>query len=85
MSALLRDLALHAGARNPIALAEDIALLMKGSYVTRQVTGNHAAATIGCRIAAARLADELPAPKPRGTRGRPRLARGPRARGDGSV
>ncbi len=75
MSALLRDLALRAGARNPIALAEDLALLMEGSYVTRQVTGNRAAAAIGRRIAAARLADELPAPTSQPHGGRPSAAR----------
>ena len=52
MGAMLRDLALRAGARDPVALAEQLALLMEGSYVTRQVTGNRQAAAIGRRAAA---------------------------------
>jgi AcrR family transcriptional regulator len=56
MDLMLRDLALRAGARDPVALAEEIALLMEGSYVTRQVTGNRRAAVIG-RRAAERLID----------------------------
>jgi AcrR family transcriptional regulator len=51
MGALLRDLALRAGAHDPIALAEELSLLMEGSYVTRQVSGNRGAATIGRRAA----------------------------------
>jgi len=61
MGALLRDLALRAGARDPVALAEELSLLMEGSYVTRQVTGNRAAATIGRRAATALLDRQLPA------------------------
>src|SRR5689334_1791195 len=59
MSAMLRDLALRAGARNPIALAEELALLMEGSYVTRQVTGNRDAAAIGRRAAAVLIGRQL--------------------------
>ena len=59
MGALLRDLALRAGARDPIALAEELALLMEGSYVTRQVTGNLDAAAIGRRAAAVLIARQL--------------------------
>jgi AcrR family transcriptional regulator len=51
MGALLRDLALRAGARDPVALAEELALLMEGSYVTRQVSGKRDAAAIGRRAA----------------------------------
>jgi AcrR family transcriptional regulator len=51
MGELLRDLALRAGARDPVALAEELALLMEGSYVTRQVSGNRHAAAIGARAA----------------------------------
>ena len=64
MGAFLRDLALRAGARDPVVLAEELALLMEGSYVTRQVTGNRRAAAIGRRVAEALLARELP-PGPR--------------------
>jgi AcrR family transcriptional regulator len=51
MELLLRDLALRAGAADPVGLAEEIALLMEGSYVTRQVSGNRRAAAIGRRAA----------------------------------
>jgi AcrR family transcriptional regulator len=64
MCVFLRDLALRAGARDPVALVEELALLMEGSYVTRQVTGNRRAAAIGRRVAEALLARELP-PGPR--------------------
>ena len=60
MGAILRDLALRAGARDPVALAEELALLMEGSYVTRQVTGNRGAATIGRRAAETLLDRQLP-------------------------
>jgi AcrR family transcriptional regulator len=64
MTIMLRDLALRAGARDPVALAEEIALLMEGAYVTRQVTGNLRAAAIGKRAAAALLARQLPTRPP---------------------
>ena len=51
MGLLLRDLALRAGATDPIGLAEELSLLMEGSYVTRQVGGNRQAAAIGRRAA----------------------------------
>jgi AcrR family transcriptional regulator len=51
MGALLRDLALRARAQDPLGLAEELALLMEGSYVTRQVSGNQKAADVGRRAA----------------------------------
>jgi AcrR family transcriptional regulator len=60
MGALLRDLALRARARDPVALAEELAVLMEGAYVTRQVTGNRQAATIGRRAAAVLIDAALP-------------------------
>lgn len=72
MGALLRDLALRAGAEDPVALAEELALLMEGSYVTRQVTGNRQAAGIGRRVARVlidrSLADPASPPSRRGRR-----------------
>jgi AcrR family transcriptional regulator len=68
MGALLRDLALRAGARDPVALAEELALLMEGSYVTRQVSGKRDAAAIGRRAAEVlidrALADDAPGRRP---------------------
>ena len=61
MGLLLRDLALRAGAADPVALAEELSLLMEGSYVTRQVSGNRRAAAIGRRAAAVLLDRQLPA------------------------
>lgn len=37
MEMILRDLAMRAGAKDPVALAQQISLLMEGSYVTAQV------------------------------------------------
>jgi AcrR family transcriptional regulator len=59
MTVMLRDLALRAGARDPVALAEELALLMEGSYVTRQVSGNRQAAAIGRRAAQVLIAQHL--------------------------
>ena len=59
MGVLLRDLALRAGARDPVGLAEELSLLMEGSYVTRQVTGNLDAAAIGRRAAEVLIARQL--------------------------
>jgi AcrR family transcriptional regulator len=63
MGLLLRDLALRAGATDPIGLADELSLLMEGSYVTRQVTGNRHAAAIGRRAAAVLIERQLGAPK----------------------
>lgn len=71
MGALLRDLALRAGARDAVALAEELALLMEGSYVTRQVTGNLQAADIGRRAAQVLIDRQLTEPtSPSPRRGR---------------
>ena len=40
MEMILRDLGLRAGASDPVALAEQLSVIMEGAYVTRQVTGN---------------------------------------------
>ena len=40
MELILRDLALRAGASDPVALAEQLSVIMEGAYVTRQVTRN---------------------------------------------
>lgn len=38
MEMIVRDLALRAGAANPIELAEELCLLLEGGYVTQQIT-----------------------------------------------
>lgn len=50
MELILRDLALRAGASDPVSLAEELAVIMEGSYVTRQVTGNERTAEIARRL-----------------------------------
>ena len=40
MELILRDLALRAGSSDPVALAEQLSVIMEGAYVTRQVTRN---------------------------------------------
>jgi len=66
MGLLLRDLALRAGAREPIMLAEELALLMEGAYVTRQVSGRRDAAAVGRRAAAVLIERQLPAGRRQG-------------------
>lgn len=51
MELILRDLALHAGASDPIALAEQLSMIMEGAYVTSQVTRNPRTAEIARRNA----------------------------------
>lgn len=54
MEMILRDLALRAGATDPLALAEQLSMIMEGAYVTRQVRRNDRTAAIA-RSATARL------------------------------
>ena len=51
MELILRDLALHAGASDPIALAEQLSMVMEGAYVTSQITRNPRTAEIARRNA----------------------------------
>jgi len=60
MEMILRDLALRAGARDPIALAEQFAMLMEGAYVTHQVSRNPRTADIARRTARLLLEQHLP-------------------------
>ncbi len=48
---ILYDLAVDAGADDPRALAQELCLIMEGTYVTRQVTGNKQTIEIARRIA----------------------------------
>lgn len=48
---ILYDLARDAGADDPRALAQELCLIMEGTYVTRQVTGNKQTIEIARRIA----------------------------------
>jgi AcrR family transcriptional regulator len=51
MELMLRDMALRAGASDPIALAEQLSMIMEGAYVTSQITGNPRTAEIAQRNA----------------------------------
>ena len=60
MEAILRDVALRAGASDPVALAEQMSVIMEGAYVTRQVTRNLRTTDIARKIADAMLEKYLP-------------------------
>jgi AcrR family transcriptional regulator len=61
MEDILRELAGYAGAKDPQKLAEELALLMEGAYVTQQVMGDRNPVEIGKRLAAMLIAKHLPA------------------------
>ena len=50
VEALIREIGAFAGADDPDALAQEITLVMEGSYVTRQVSGSAAVAAVGKRL-----------------------------------
>ncbi len=47
---LVREIAQEAGADDPAALAQELALIMEGAYVTRHVSGNPATIDIARRL-----------------------------------
>jgi AcrR family transcriptional regulator len=50
MEMILRDLALRAGSSDPVALAEQLSVIMEGAYVTRQVTRNQRTTEIARKL-----------------------------------
>jgi len=48
---LVREIATHAGAADPAAMAQELCLIMEGAYVTRHVTGNTQTSEIARRVA----------------------------------
>lgn len=52
MQDIVFALAVEAGADDPLALAQELCLIMEGAYVTRQVTGNQGTVNIARRVAA---------------------------------
>jgi AcrR family transcriptional regulator len=60
IEALVGELAAQAGAAEPAALAQELCLVMEGAYVTRHVTGDAGAASVGRRIADDLIARHLP-------------------------
>lgn len=63
MEMILRDLALRAGASDPVALSEQLAMLMEGAYVTFQVSRTPRTAEIARRTAELLIARYLPQTK----------------------
>jgi AcrR family transcriptional regulator len=51
MEGIIGELAAYAGAADPKAFAEEFAMILEGSYVTRQVSRSHQTAKIGRRLA----------------------------------
>lgn len=60
MEMILRDLALRAGATDPVALSEQLAMLMEGAYVTFQVSRTPRTAEIARRTAELLITRYLP-------------------------
>jgi AcrR family transcriptional regulator len=60
MEMILRDLGLRAGARDPVALAEQLSVIMEGAYVTRQVTRNPRTTEIARKLGQALFDKHLP-------------------------
>ena len=62
IEAIIRDLALHAGADDPIWFARQFTLLMEGAYVTAAVTHSPHAVESAQRMARMLLEKHLPSP-----------------------
>ena len=63
MEEILRQLAAYAGAKDPVALAREISLVLEGTYVTQQVSGDAGAAEAGRGIVRLLLDKHLPQSK----------------------
>jgi AcrR family transcriptional regulator len=51
MGEILRELASFAGAKDARALAEELSVVLEGTYVTQHISGDAAAAEVGRRVA----------------------------------
>ena len=60
MENIVLALAQEAGADDPLALAQELCLIMEGAYVTRQVTGNKGTVNIARRVARLVIASRCP-------------------------
>jgi AcrR family transcriptional regulator len=56
---IVEELAQRAGAAQPLALAEELCMIMEGAYVTRQVTHSPQTITIARRLAERAIASHL--------------------------
>lgn len=52
IESIVREIAGRAGAKDPVALAQELCLIVEGAYVTYQVTGRKESALIAKRVAA---------------------------------
>ena len=57
---LVREIAERAGADDPAALAQELALIMEGAYVTRHVSGNPQTIEIARRLGERAIAARIP-------------------------
>jgi len=57
---VVQEIAAQAGAADPLALAQELCLIMEGAYVTKHVTGSTATMSIARRLAERALAAHLP-------------------------
>jgi len=56
---IVEELAQRAGAAQPLALAEELCMIMEGAYVTRQVTHSPQTIAIARRLAERAIASHL--------------------------
>jgi AcrR family transcriptional regulator len=59
MASIFRELAGYAGANDPAKFAEDYSLVLEGTYITQQITGEMRAVDIGRRIGAILVEEHL--------------------------
>lgn len=60
MERIIRELAAYAGAKDPTALAQEIAMVMEGAYVTKHVVGSADTSTIARRVGMLVIEKHLP-------------------------
>jgi hypothetical protein len=56
---VVAELATAAGAKDPVALAQELCLIIEGAYVTRHVTGNRQTIEVAKRAAEAVISTHL--------------------------
>jgi AcrR family transcriptional regulator len=59
MEVVVAELATAAGAKDPVALAQELCLIIEGAYVTRHVTGNRQTIEVAKRAAEAVISTHL--------------------------
>jgi AcrR family transcriptional regulator len=59
---MIRELAAQAGADDPAALAQELALILEGAYVTQHVSGNRDTIKIARRLGERAIAQRVPQP-----------------------